>query len=264
MIIPQKMKIEEWRRKNLLDIVFEKGLSLGAMPATYYFNHIYAPIRTPTASGMPDSYTYVDVGLTYSQIADIYAARFGGNYWPQWFADSAALNEAISNYNCMAVDRIIATLEEHGLKYKKLIETGGFIWNPLWNVDGEELHSTIEQHADETTETGTDITDTRSVQPFDSSTWKNAEKNQRSGTAANNKQTKKHTQDAHSVSADMNAFAEALSAGDRYFVERTVRRGNIGVTQTVDLLENSIKYFRWNIIDEFFKDLNRILLIGIF
>ena len=258
------MKVDDWYSKNLLDIIFEKGLSLNTSPASYFFDQIYAPIRTPTASGMPDSYTYQPVGFTYGEVADIYAAHYGGNFWPERYEDAAELNAAIADYKCKILQRIVAILTENTLKYKKLIELQGYSWCPLWNVDGTELHATIEQHADEVTNTGTDTTTDRSVAPYDSSTMKKQYSDHTTGTAANNVRTVSHTQSAHSVAASDNAFGESLTGGDIYHAEKTVRQGNIGVTQTSALIENARSVLRWCILEEFFRDINKVLLIGIY
>lgn len=258
------MRVEEWRKKGLLNIAFEKGLSYNTVPATYFFDSIYAPIRLPTASGMPAGWTYQPVGWTYSDIADIYGMRFGGNFWPQWFKDAADLNAAISAYECMAVETIVSTLHLNELKYKKLIELQGYSFNPLWNVDGTELHSTIEQHADETERTNTDFTSTSSAAPYDSATFKDAAQTRDSGTATNNYRKKEHTQTAHAVAATDNAFGEALSGGDVYHAEKTVRQGNIGVTKTTELIDSARASLEWSLLNVFFEDLNKNLLIGIF
>lgn len=260
----QKMRIREWKRKNCLDEAFRLGLSLGTTPATYFFDQIFAPVKVPTASGMPDSYTYVNIGMNYSEISSIYATKYAGNFWPEYYEDTAELLDAVSNYRCEVVDRLVAVLIENTYKYKKLIETQGFAWNPLWNVDGTELHAIIEQHANEETTTGTDQTVTHKVAPYDDTTLKTQTEDKTTGTAANNKRTVKHIQDSHTVAAGDNAFGESLSGGDTYHAEKTVRQGNIGVTQTSQLLDSARRVLRWNILEEYFRDINRVLLIGNF
>lgn len=260
----QRMRISEWHKKNCLDLAFQQGLSLGTSPATYFFDHIYAPIRLPTASGMPDNYQYIDIGFTYSQISDIYNTKFSGNFWPEWFEDTADMTDAIYNYRCLVVDRLMSVLMENEYKYKKLIELQGFSWNPLWNVDGTELHATIEQHANEETKTDTDQTVTHKVAPYDSTDLKTQSEDKTSGTGTNNKRVVSHIQDAHSVAAADNAFGEALTGGDIYHAEKTVRQGNIGVTQTGALIREARSVLNWNILGEYFRDINKVLLIGNF
>lgn len=245
-------------------MIFEKGLSDGGSPANYFFNTIFAPIRTPTAAGMPATDQYIPVGWSYSEIASIYGNAFSGNFWPQYFDDLAALNAAIAAYECEAVDRMQDIIAENAYKYQKLIELQGYAWNPLWNVDGEELHSTIEQHAEEKETTATDYTSTTSRKPYDSTTWQDAERRTDSGTAAGNVRTRTHTQDAHSVSAEDNAFGETITGGDIYHAEKTIRRGNIGLTQTTQLIENARRALDYSVLRPFFDDLNKQLLIGIF
>lgn len=260
----QKMRIIEWKRKNCLDEAFRLGLSLGTTPATYFFDQIFAPVKIPTGSGMPDSYTYVNIGMNYSEISSIYSTKYAGNFWPEYYEDTAALLDAVSNYRCEVVDRLVAVLSENAYKYKKLIELQGLSWNPLWNVDGTELHATIEQHANEETTTGTDQTVTHKVAPYDSATLKTQTEDKTTGTAANNKRTVSHIQDSHTVAAGDNAFGEALTGGDIYHAEKTVRQGNIGVTQTGALIREARSVLNWNILGEYFRDINKVLLIGNF
>lgn len=258
------MKVDEWNRKNLLTIAFENGLSYMSTPRTYFFDHIYAPIRLPTGSGMPDSYTYLDIGFSYSEIASIYAAKFGGCYWPEWYKDSTEFAAAVAEYRSKIVERLISVLRENEYKYNKLIELQGFAWNPLWNVDGTELHATIEQHAKETVSTGTNLTVERSAYPYDSASAKKQYQDKTSGSAAQNTRETAHTQDAHSVAAEDNAFGEALSGGDIYHAEKTVRQGNIGVTKSSELIRDARGILRWSILEEYFRDINKVILIGIF
>lgn len=258
------MKIEEWNKKHILEAAFQLGLSSGGSPATYFFDSIYAPIRLPTATGMPAEWTYMPCGFTYSEVAGIYNARFGGNFWPGWYEDEAAMRTAYANRNCKAVERLIYILLENELKYKKLIELQGYTWNPLWNVDGTELHATIEQHADETTSTGTDVTTERSKYPYDSSSAKKYDQEKTTGSATANTRKVEHDQDAHTVSASDNAFGEALSGGDVYHAEKTVRQGNIGVTKSSELIKDARNVLQWNVLEEYFRDINRQLLIGVF
>lgn len=259
------MRIAEWKKKNLLTIVFEKGLNQGGgTPVTYFFDTIYAPVKIPSASGMPADYTYMPVGWSYSDIASIYGNKFAGNFWPQWFEDSAALNAAIAAYDCIAVDRIQDVLTQNEYKYRKLIELQGFAWNPLWNVDGTVLRSHVEQHSDEEVSTATDLTTARKVMPYDDTTPKTAAEDNTSGSAENNTVTTKHLADAHSVAATDNAFGEALTTADIYHAEKEVRTGNIGVTKSTELIEAARKTLAWNLLDVFFEDINQQLLIGIY
>lgn len=68
----------------------------------------------------------------------------------------------------------------------------------------------------------------------------------------------------YTVSSGDTAFGYALTGGDKMHVEKFVRQGNIGVTETTKLLEDARQWFRFNIIDEFFKDINEVILIGIY
>lgn len=263
-MLREMMRVRDWMKVGILSDAFSFGMRRETTPPTYLFQHIYAPIRTPTAAGMPDAYTYEDIGLTTAEVARIYLNHYGGNFWPERWTDATAFRAAAAAHQSEVVEKIIYTITENWYKYQKLVELQGFSWNPLWNVDGEELHATIEQHADETTSTNTDITNTRSVAPYDSATLKVQLEDNQAGAAANNTRTVSHEQTGHAIAAADNAFGEALTGGDIYHAEKTIRRGNIGVTKSTELIEAARNTLRWNIVQEFFQDINRVLLIGIF
>ena len=60
------------------------------------------------------------------------------------------------------------------------------------------------------------------------------------------------------------AFGQALVGGDKMHLEKYVRQGNIGVTKTQELIESERQNLRFSVIQEFFDDVNKQLLVGIF
>lgn len=66
------------------------------------------------------------------------------------------------------------------------------------------------------------------------------------------------------VLAKDTAFGQSLTGADKMHVEKLIRQGNIGVVSTVTLLTEARENFRFNILDEFFKDINKVILIGIY
>lgn len=48
------------------------------------------------------------------------------------------------------------------------------------------------------------------------------------------------------------------------FTNTVTRQGNIGVTKTTELIDSARKTLRWSILNEFFEDINKQILIGIY
>lgn len=164
------------------------------------FQNIYIPVKTPTAQGMPEEYTYINIGLTQNQIVDAYETYYGGNYLVEPL-DVNQVGTSVLHMNA----KLRAIFNMNKGKYLKLIELGGYKYNPLWNVDGTEEYTYLEnQGVNDTTvnyttnartdsnfgaltrtgnienaygnENGGDI-NTTSVTPFDSNQWQDTEKN---------------------------------------------------------------------------------------
>lgn len=66
------------------------------------------------------------------------------------------------------------------------------------------------------------------------------------------------------VNAKDNAFGQELYGADRYHAVKNRRYGNIGVTKTQELLEAERENLRFNLLQEFFKDINKVVLIGVY
>lgn len=60
------------------------------------------------------------------------------------------------------------------------------------------------------------------------------------------------------------AFGQALVGGDKMHLEKYLRQGNIGTISTVKLLEEQREFIRFNILQEFFDDINKELLVGVY
>lgn len=258
---------------------FETGLNIGTIGTpVYLFNQIYAPIKIPTASGMPATWTYIDIGFDKQTIAEIYDIHFSRNY---------LVFDNVTNLG-YKINRIV---RENLYKYKRLIEIQGYAFNPLWNVDADEKYATVEKHGtvtdtnthkydEETTHTvNQDVTnfsrDYAGTAPgataWDTKTTTSAtdsnQRHNRTNTVTDNqdKLEKKYTGiSGVSATAANNALEFALTDGDYTHVERHVRQGNIGVTKTTELLEDARKYVIFNVLNELFKDLNDVLLVGVF
>ena len=68
----------------------------------------------------------------------------------------------------------------------------------------------------------------------------------------------------YTVDGKNNAFGQDLQGADYYKAEKHRRYGNIGVTKTQELLEAEREQLRFNLLQEFFDDINKVILIGVY
>lgn len=71
-------------------------------------------------------------------------------------------------------------------------------------------------------------------------------------------------QHAYHVNATDNAFGQELWGADYYKAEKHRRYGNIGTTKTTELLEAERENLKFILLDEFFRDINEVILVGVF
>ena len=281
------------------------------------FGDIYIPVKTPTSEGMPENYTYVNIGMTPAQMVDTYNTLYGENY----LTEELINNSDFYMQSVLKLQTQIRSIYLHNYgKYKKLIELQGFVYNPLYNVDGVEEYTSLgnegtnditvsrakTQYTDSTTSGNTrsgsisdsgssaqNHSDTNTVSSFDSDTLVNESGNSgnQNVTSASNTQTFNNLTDsgtgsitygAHTdtdtttithhnalngesdYSGGVDAFGNTVTGGDKYHTEKRIRKGNIGVTKTQELVEAERNNLRFSVIQEFFEDINKVLLVGIY
>lgn len=264
------------------------------------FSSIYLPVRqfdTQTQK-LAEEYTYLNVGLTAAELADLYWAEYSGNFLIGYHKDDIAKDLAD------ITTRANAIFKKNLGKYLKLIELEGLEWNPLWNVDGVELHQIIEQHADEISkDTGSEqsfrgqhVQDKREVSAYNDSSlkteWQETHQGQdgsqkpsatstvgdipvtsttgsipsvseSEASANSNVNVRSHASFGYAVSLKDTAFGVALDGGDTLHTEKNIRQGNIGVTKTTELIEDARKTISYSIVQEFFNDINEVILVGV-
>lgn len=263
------------------------------------FSSIYLPVRqfNTQTQKLAEEYTYLNVGLTAAELADLYWAEYSGNFLIGYHKDD------ISKDLADITTRANAVFKKNIGKYLKLIELEGLEWNPLWNVDGVELHQIIEQHADEISKdtgsgesfkgknlqvqhnvaaydagTKTEWTETNTGQDSShkataSSTVGEIEVNSESGSipsvseseasANSSVNVRTHASFDYAVPIKDTAFGTALTGGDTLHTEKNIRQGNIGVTRTTELIEDARKTISYSIVQEFFNDINEVILVGV-
>lgn len=254
------------------------------------FNEIYVTIRNnPTSYGAEETYCTYNVGFSDVEITNYYVSLFGSNYFcydPDIASDKVAITRKVKSI-----------YEANLYKYRRLIELLGYDYNPLYNVDGTELYSNAESIGDTdsihnptgTIKNGADSdnapTVKHNVTPYDSETAKLQSEDIQSGQtitdytaysetsstihhpAGNlvyNDSTGKYEPKTFVINEKDNAFGVAFNGPERYYAEKRIRQGNIGVTKTQELIEAQREVVKFSILDEFFKDINEHILVGIY
>ena len=267
----------------------------------YLFSDIFMPVRLydEETGKLADDYEYVNVGMTTTELADLYWTLYSGEY-----LIGAGRGKDLETDILLLKKRCRAIFKKNYGKYLKLIELIGLEWNPLWNVDGVEMHQLLESHGDEanvrTKSTrelqGTNNHKTHDTTPYDGTDYRHEWQEDETGQSATTSGTvsasygtdtysaqvaatdvahdiggaeasldkKMHEQISYAVNASDTVFGTGLSGADIMHTEKTIRQGNIGVTKTTELLNDARESLKFNIIEEFFKDINKVILIGIY
>lgn len=256
------------------------------------FEHIYIPVKTATSTGMPQDFTYVDIGVDHMEMAEIYNTYYGRNgiVEPLIDRDQGGYDTSVAGLN----RRILSVFNLNKQKYLKLIELAGYEYNPLWNVDGTEEFSYLENQGTvdaTTTYTNAARTDTKGsasgstinpnthvqkVTTFDSNTYQNNVADEvaesyttgghtdTAGTVFTHHNAKNKVNGADAEYEAKDAWGHSITGGDKFHTEKKVRSGNIGVTKTQELIESERANLRFSILGEFFKDINEEILVGIY
>lgn len=270
---------------------------------TNIFLSIYISIRKNPENASQEAtetYEYYNIGSSPAEIAEYFNTKYSLNYF--------AYNFNVASQYTQLKTRIQSIYHANLYKYKKMIELLGYKYNPLYNVDANELYSNMESIGDTksertptgeaTTTTGTlhngsigDSTTTNYVNPYDQNTGSSAdyvdnktEQTPITTTQSFNEYTESinnYNEPANhyvydpqtgeyvksgifSVAAADSAFGVALGGAERYYAEKRIRQGNIGITKATELIESQREAVRFNILDEFFKDIEKEVIVGIF
>lgn len=280
------------------------NLFTAAIGVPNIFSTIYVAIRKNpenATEAATETWNYYNVGADMREITNYFVTKYGLNY----FAYNFNSGEDCTNIK----NRIEAIYNANIYKYRKLIETMGYTYNPLYNVDANELYSNMEAIGDSSsdrTPDGTIIntsgtldnnddigpsTITNYTNPYDENTGESADyvNDKTEQSAITSKQTyeeysettniynkpanhytfnpdtgKYEPSGIFSVAAADSAFGVALGGAERYYAEKRIRKGNIGVTKSTELIDSQRKVVKFNILDEFFKDLEREIVVGIY
>ena len=284
--------IEDWDNymvgsASQLDTLFNRLFDNGNI-----FQDIYVAIRNnPQNSSQEENptYTYYNVGHSTKEITRYFVTKFGLNY----FAYRPDNGDEFAELKM----KLLGIYEANLYKYRKLVELMGYKYNPIWNVDGTELYSNAESIGDTDSihnPTGTikngandesKPTVKHNVAPYDDTNTKlesediqsgqtitdyseysetNATIHHSAGNLVYDDSTGKYEPKTFVINEKDNAFGVAFNGPERYYAEKRIRQGNIGVTKTQELIEAQREVVKFNILDEFFKDINEHILVGIY
>lgn len=288
--------VKNWYKSGDLKQAFNIGLDASVNDV---FTEIYVPIRQVTSINDQGEetcdYGLYNVGLTYSELCDVYSTYYGRNYLVSDTSESDYINDLGF--------RIKNVVRKNWYKYLKLIELMGYLYNPIWNVDGIELHGTADFEGDTDTlhnpagsiETGAhasfppttkhyvnpydsnadtdkrlesvDETSGKTIQNFDSYSEVNSMIHHVASnivnTAEEGEEPNLETQ-AFAISYKDNVFGANAVGPDRYFIEKNARQGNIGVTKTQELIAAERENLKFNLFQVFFDDINEQILVGLY
>ena len=287
--------IEDWDNymvgsASQLDILFNRLFDNGNI-----FQNIYVAIRNnPQNSSQEENptYTYYNVGHSTEEITRYFVTKYGLNY----FAYRPDNGDEFAELKM----KLQGIYDANEYKYRKLIEGLGYKYNPIWNVDGTELYSNAEALGDSESknkpkgkiQTENNPTVTHYENPYDQEVVEGMKAESKDVTTYNvttqsfgsgNDEYENNTTVSHSptknykkvdgqwtedelfqIAAKDNAFGVAFNGPERYFAEKRIRQGNIGVTMTQQLLEAERKLVDFNILDVFFKDIEKELVVGLY
>lgn len=277
------LRVNQW---NNTEVGTDVSALQNAFQQITLFEHLYIPVKPVTSTGMQDV-TWVDIGVSIKEMSEIYNTYYGRNFLIEPYVEANGWQVSIAGLN----RRILSVYHLNMQKYKKLIELAGYEYNPLWNVDGTEEFTYLENKGTNDVKTTYDNksrTDTKGsttgnpnnpnvrvqkVTTFDSETYRNAAAEEEhetyvTGAHKDEVETKITHNNAKNGNVDYKAGTDVwdnnVVGGDMYHTEKRVRSGNIGVTKTQELIESERLNLRFSILGEFFKDINEQVLVGIY
>ena len=272
--------------RDALEEVFHTGTSIGS-PISLFFQDIWIPLAKRKGGNgddkhdiIPGEYEYVNVGFTTAEMTDIYWVQYRSLFLSEPLDTTSLSTVALSTAHLSKI--IKAILIKNRYKYLKWIDEMGYAYNPLWNVDGTELYQSLDNHGEvkrldspilQTSIKGQTNSYDGTLKDTTKETfgYNNTTEETVSGLTSVNEEQHEHAKNLvngeevdYTVSADDAAFGTALTGGDYMHVEKRLRQGNIGVTKSTELIESEREMVRFNLLQEFFNDINKEILIGIY
>ena len=268
------------------------------------FSAIYVAIRNNPQNASQEAsetYTYYNVGFTDAEIAAYFNLRYGANYFCYNYRDSldiAALRDKLTSIYKANKYKYMKLVEVLGYKYNPLYNVDGKeLYSNMESIGDTKTTRTPTGTITSTSGTMNNntigaSTTTNFVNPYDQNTSSSAadyvdSKTQQDAITTQqtyqeynettelenepatgyilNPQTGKYEKSGlFSVTAADSAFNVALSGAERYYAEKRIRQGNIGVTKSTELIAAQRDIVKYNILDEFMRDIEHDLVVGIY
>lgn len=262
------------------------------------FEQIYVTIRNnPTVYETEETFSTYNVGFSDAEITNYYVSLFGSNYFcydPDIANDRIAITRKVRSIYQSNLYKYRKLVELMGYTYNPLFNVDGVelyanaesigdtdsIHNPTGAIKNGVPLSTGETSAPVNPPTVThevapyDATDTKlqskdvqsgqTVTDYTEYSETNATIHRPAGNLVYNDSTGKYEPKTFVINEKDNAFGVAFNGPERYYAEKRIRQGNIGVTKTQELIEAQREVVKFNILDEFFKDINEHILVGIY
>lgn len=280
---------------DTLEWVFKESTAGEGSPVPYFFEHIYVPILTRDSTthapvlGDDGNFvvTYHDIGVSYGELADMYMTLYGYNVLSVPLPRPEIDPLGYTNGRNMAAKKIKSILTLNKYKYLKWIDTMGYSYNPLWNVDGSESFQFIDNHGNvvrdnvpilqfkeqlKTSAYDGNLKDTTATYNAYGGINKNGNTEQytvsdgssQSVSELRSRDTETHEDITGQTPQEIQGTIIPITGGDFSHIEKRVRQGNIGVTMTTQLIEAERELVKFNLIQEFFNDINKQLLVGVY
>lgn len=264
------------------------------------FANIYVAIRDnpqSAAQEATESFTYYNVGFTISEITKYFNTKFGLNYFAYNYEDQMdPMIERVRSIYKANKYKYMKLIEIMGYKYNPLYNIDGIeLYGNAESIGDSSStrkpEGTIKSvTGKETNNIMGDIESTNYVNPFDETAQATRIESQNKSSPVTSKQTfednyhetselnhnpaMNYKYDSESgkwiqdqpfvVAASDNAFGVTFTGSERYYAEKRIRQGNIGVTKSQELVKAQRDVVQYNILDEFFRDLEREVVVGIF
>lgn len=295
-------QIEDWHDTIIENVGYLESLFDDILQPNNIFRYIYVSIRmNPVAEVDQENpqYEYINVGFTVEQISEYFNTRYGMNYFLYDFAIESDYNKlksrmlSIYNANFYKYKKLIEVM---GYRYNPLWNVDGSElysnMESIGNSSNERKPSGKIRTTSGTLSEGTigDSTTENYKNPFDSNasgdpsylTDKTVQNAITTEQEYLNNYSDKSTIDnlpaqryfesegqitksgLYDMAAKDSAFGVSLEGAERYYAEKRIRQGNIGVTKSTELIEAQREAVRYNILDEFFRDLYTEVVVGIY
>lgn len=296
MMLKNLRTVDQWWKipfdtDSCLQNAFETATGTGS-PVSYFFADIWIPVLTRDTNHAPvvgdDGnfvFTYKNVGVTTTQLTDMYWTLYGKNMLSQPLRtdDGFVLSQDVS----YLAKKINSILLMNKYKYLKWIDSMGYAYNPLWNVDGVDEFQYIDNHGNvirdnvpilqykeqlKTNSYDGTLKDTTATYNAYGGINKNgtteeytvSDGSAQSVSELRSRDTETHEDITGQTPQEIAGTIIAITGGDFSHIEKRVRQGNIGVTMTSQLIEAERELVKFNLIQEFFNDVNKQLLVGIY